>query len=197
MQGNSMKRTHLLFLLSTWIILSSSTFFFSSNTHGQVSDDEYIVNLPLIIRGAGVSSEDIDSSEFERRAVDLTNELRQSVAAETGENCPVLRIVPELANAARNHSADMAEQGYFSHNSQDGRLPWDRMEAAGYTDFQSAGENIAAGYITPEEVVEAWFTSPGHKENMLNCNYNEIGIGYVYDEDSTFRHYWTQDFGQR
>ncbi|MEM8529237.1 MAG: CAP domain-containing protein [Chloroflexota bacterium] len=187
-----MKRTHLLFLLSTWIILSSSTFLFSSNIHGQTSDDEYIVNLPLIIRGAELGSEGITPSEFEQMAIALTNQYRQA------NGClSTLTMVPELVAAARGHSADMAENNYFSHNSQNGDLPWDRMKKAGYTDFQSAGENIAAGYITPEEVIEAWINSPGHRENMLNCTYNEIGIGYVYDEDSTFRHYWTQDFGQR
>ena len=124
-------------------------------------------------------------------AIDLTNEYRQE------NGCPELTMVPELVAAARSHSADMAENNYFSHNSEDGRLPWDRMREAGYTDFLSAGENIAAGYTTPEKVIEAWINSPGHRENMLNCNYNEIGIGYVNVENSTFRHYWTQDFGQR
>lgn len=187
-----MKRTPLFILLSVWLVLTSSIFLLPTNIHGQGSgEDEYVVNLPLIMTGSNVGSEGLTPSEFERKAIELTN-LRR---VENG--CPALTTVPELIAAARGHSADMADQNYFSHNSLDGKQPWDRMQEAGYTDFLSAGENIAAGYITPEAVVEAWLNSPGHRKNMLNCNFNEIGIGYVLDADSTFKHYWTQDLGQR
>lgn len=132
-------------------------------------------------------------SDFTRRVVDLTNEER----VEAG--CAPLSVNVQLVNAAQRHSEDMAFNDFFSHTGSDGSLPWDRMEAAGY-EWQEAGENIAAGYQTPESVVSGWMASAGHRANILRCSYQDIGVGYVYLEDDTgavnYHHYWTQVFGR-
>jgi PKD repeat protein len=102
----------------------------------------------------------------------------------------------ELHDAARGHSVDMATNNYFSHTSQDGRTFSDRIQAAGYQ-YNTAGENIAAGYSTPEAAMNGWMNSSGHRANILNSSYCDLGVGYAYDSGSTYDHYWTQDFGRK
>jgi uncharacterized protein YkwD len=111
-----------------------------------------------------------------------------------------LEMNAQLTCSARLHSLDMYENGYFQHESQDGRTPTDRIIAAGYEPSWS-GENIAQGYESPQIVVEGWLDSDGHCSNMLNPNFVDIGVGYYpgdYDPEARFSrnsHYWTQNFG--
>lgn len=128
---------------------------------------------------------------FAAEVVELTNAERAKVG------CPALVVSPQLTEAALAHSSDMALSDFFSHTSLDGRSPWDRIKATGYT-YSRAAENIAAGYSSPAGVVAAWMNSDGHRANMLNCALTEIGVGYYYhagdDGRVWYRHYWTQDF---
>ena len=94
-----------------------------------------------------------------------------------------------LTTAAQGHSDEMARTGVMSHDSADGSTPWDRMAAAGYTGGTLA-ENVAAGQATAQQVMDSWMNSEGHRANILNCSYTDIGDG-VTDN------YWTQDFGAR
>jgi uncharacterized protein YkwD len=87
----------------------------------------------------------------------------------------------------------MAKKDYFSHTGKDGRSPFDRMTDAGYA-YSAAAENIAAGQRTPADVVKGWMNSAGHKANILNCTYSEIGVGYA--KGGSYGTYWTQDFGK-
>lgn len=107
-------------------------------------------------------------------------------------NCRPLTVHSALTTAARGHSADMARNGYFSHTSLDGRTPQDRMRAAGYSGRRT-GENIAAGQTSAAGVMMAWMDSPGHKANILNCQYHHIGVGHA--KGGPYGHYWTQNFG--
>ena len=102
--------------------------------------------------------------------------------------CGPLVVDDRLAAAAQGHSDDMAQNDYFSHTSLDGSTPLDRAEAAGFTGF--GGENIAMGQRSPEDVMAAWMGSAGHRDNILNCDYNVIGVGL--NDDGW---YWTQMFG--
>jgi len=104
--------------------------------------------------------------------------------------CGAVRTNAQLRRAARGHSLDMAEHDYFSHTSLDGRSPWDRARAAGYE--QAIGENIAKGQPSPESVMDAWMNSPGHRNNILNCDAKAIGVGLAYDGGTPV---WTQLFG--
>jgi uncharacterized protein YkwD len=110
--------------------------------------------------------------------------------------CAALRSNAILVAVARAHSKDMAVNGYFDHNSQNGRSPFDRMRAAGYRGGLM-GENIAAGQPTPAAVMDAWMHSAGHRANILKCGFKVIGIGVYKLAGSPFRIYWTQDFGDR
>ncbi|MFE3718218.1 sigma-70 family RNA polymerase sigma factor [Streptomyces cyaneofuscatus] len=109
------------------------------------------------------------------------------------EGCGPVTSNDLLATAAQRHSADMAAQDYFSHTSLDGRDPGDRITAAGYR-WSTYGENIAKGQRTPADVMRAWMDSPGHRANILNCSFKEMGIGKV---DSGGGPVWTQKFGAR
>jgi uncharacterized protein YkwD len=68
------------------------------------------------------------------------------------------------------------------------------MTDAGYQ-FRAGGENIAAGYTSPQLVLTAWMNSSGHRRNILNANYCEFGVGYVRREESAYKHYWTLTLG--
>jgi uncharacterized protein YkwD len=85
----------------------------------------------------------------------------------------------------------MAARNFFDHNNPDGKSPFDRMTAAGYR-YRMAAENIAAGYATPQAVVDGWMNSPGHRANILNCGLTQIGVGYA--TGGSYRTYWTEDF---
>ncbi len=85
-------------------------------------------------------------------------------------------------------SKDMYDNSYFSHDSPTYGSPFDMLDFFGI-EFTYAGENIALGQRTPADVINSWMNSPGHRKNILNSSYGNIGIGY-YDR------YWTQMFTQ-
>ncbi|MBR2742035.1 MAG: hypothetical protein IKD89_00415 [Clostridia bacterium] len=118
----------------------------------------------------------------EREVVRLTNEIRASYGL------PALSINEKLSAAARAKALDMAENGYFSHESPSYGSPFDMMRAFGVT-YRSAGENIAYGYRAPEAVVTGWMNSASHRENILNPSFTEIGVGFA--ERGAF---WSQMF---
>jgi uncharacterized protein YkwD len=104
--------------------------------------------------------------------------------------CAPLADDSRLDALATAFSDDMAARGFFSHTDPDGRTPWDRAKAASIADL--GGENIARGQRTPEEVMAAWLGSPGHRANILDCQYTRLGVGFREGEGGPW---WTQDFG--
>ena len=105
--------------------------------------------------------------------------------------CPAVTPDARLAAAARAHSADMAQRRYFDHTAPDGTDPGQRITAAGYA-WSAYGENIAAGYPDAVSVMRGWMNSPGHRENILNCRFSNLGVGLYRTPDRGG--YWTQDF---
>lgn len=93
-----------------------------------------------------------------------------------------------VSKAARYHSADMQQKGYFSHTGQDGSSPGDRIKRY-FTGFGGAGENIAKGQRTPVTVTTAWLNSDGHRENIFRCSWTHLGMGWVASGP-----HWTQNF---
>ncbi|WP_445669123.1 CAP domain-containing protein [Niallia sp. FSL W8-0635] len=112
-----------------------------------------------------------EPSNFIESVIDLTNAERKK------QGLPALQAYPELNNVADMKAKDMNDKGYFSHTSPTYGSPFDMMRDFGIT-YQSAGENIAQGQRTPEEVVEAWMNSEGHRANILNDKYTHIGVGF-------------------
>ena len=121
-------------------------------------------------------------TSYEQKVVDLVNEQR----AKNGLG--KLTANWELSRVARYKSQDMHDKKYFSHTSPTYGSPFDMMKSFGIS-YRSAGENIAQGYKTPKAVVDGWMNSSGHRANILNASYTQIGVGYVADG-----HYWTQMF---
>ena len=105
-----------------------------------------------------------------------------------------LQVSPTLQTASQWMSTDMATKNYFSHTDSLGRDPFQRMNAFGYN-YSYAGENIAAGNSGAQATFNQWQGSPGHNQNMLNPNYKAIGIGRAYNAGSSYRYYWTTNFG--
>ncbi|MCH0539712.1 sigma-70 family RNA polymerase sigma factor [Streptomyces sp. MUM 203J] len=95
-----------------------------------------------------------------------------------------------LDKAALGHSQDMAARDYFSHSTPEGTGPGERITAAGYR-WSTYGENIARGQQTPAQVMDSWMNSSGHRANILNCNFKEIGVGV---HDAQGGPWWTQVF---
>jgi uncharacterized protein YkwD len=114
----------------------------------------------------------------------LVNEAR----ADAG--CGALTADPALAAVARAHSADMRDRDYFSHTSPEGLSPFDRAEQAGVG--YSRAENIAFGQSDAAAVMEAWLESPGHRENILDCDLTRLGVGVAEGPGGPW---WTQLFG--
>jgi uncharacterized protein YkwD len=90
---------------------------------------------------------------------------------------PPLVFDNALRNVARAHSDDMFKKGYFSHQSLDGRSPFDRMDDAGIK-FIYAGENLALAPSTPL-AMQGLMNSTGHRANILSPHFNKIGIGVI------------------
>ncbi|QKV96500.1 CAP domain-containing protein [Streptomyces sp. NA02950] len=122
------------------------------------------------------------SSDLQDQIVELVNKERAKVG------CKPVTVDAKLTKAAQAHSEDMAEHSNMSHTGSDGSSPGDRIERAGYS-WSTYGENVAYGYSSPESVMEGWMNSSGHKANILNCDFKEIGVGHAQPG-----HYWTQDF---
>jgi uncharacterized protein YkwD len=133
-------------------------------------------------------------ASWEEEVVRLTNIERWS--ADGGAHLPPLKQESHIDAAALRHSTDMALNNHFDHTGTDGSSGGDRMRDAGYNWF-TWGENIAAGYTSPAAVVAGWMGSPGHHANIMYPSFREIGVSYVYRGASTYRHWWTQNFGAR
>jgi uncharacterized YkwD family protein len=122
---------------------------------------------------------------YEQQVVDLVNSERAKVGL------PALKMNTKLAGVAEKKAEDLRDNNYFAHNSPTYGSPFDMMRQFGVT-YTTAGENIARGQKTPAAVMNGWMNSQGHKENILNSNFTEIGVGYVTDSNGTT--YWVQMF---
>lgn len=106
-----------------------------------------------------------------------------------------LRVSAALTRAADWMSADMAAKNYFNHTDSVGRDPFTRMAAFGYGYNTFKGENIAAGYGDAARTFNLWRNSPSHNAAMLNPNFNVLGISRAYSATTTYKWYWTTNFG--
>ena len=145
-----------------------------SNSSGPAQTREAETSMP--------TSSEPTQGGVEDEVVSLVNAER----AKTG--CDPLKSDPKLAQAAQDHSSDMAERDYFDHTTPEGLTFAERIVNAGYP--TPGAENIAVGQQNAEQVMDGWMNSDGHRANILNCDLKSIGVGLA--EDGM---YWTQDFG--
>ena len=143
-----------------------------------------IMNPNLIYPGQVLSIPQENSSviAFEHEVIRLVNEIRME------HGLQALTANWELSRVARYKSQDMVDHRYFSHTSPTYGTPFQMIRAFGLS-YRTAGENIAYGQSTPQAVVNSWMNSSGHRANILNSSYTQIGVGYVANG-----HYWTQMF---
>jgi uncharacterized protein YkwD len=139
-------------------------------------------------------------SDFVVRAMARINQWRATGATcgSRGAFAPATALVWNdlLTQAADGHSRDMVANNFFDHVGSDGSTLGSRVTATGYA-WRSLGENIAAGQITIEQVVDGWIASEGHCANLLNPAFAEVGLACVSGTTSTtYRTYRTMDLGQ-
>ena len=133
----------------------------------------------------------MSSNQFDQRILQLVNEER----TETGLD--PLAIDNQLDRAAELHTDEMVQADRMSHQLPGEAGLGDRVSATGF-DWTRLAENVAAGYTTPEAVVDAWMNSPGHRRNILNADFTSLGVGYEEASDDAPGDtdvYWTQVFG--
>lgn len=119
-----------------------------------------LVNSQIMAIGAGT-------------IVELSNKQRELLSAQP------LAINTDLMNAAQAKAENMAKNQYFSHNLPDGNPPWKFITDTGYS-YLEAGENLAMTNQTDDSVVSGWMNSPAHRDNVLNKNFTDTGIGVAY-----------------
>ncbi|MDB4868381.1 MAG: hypothetical protein JWR03_2714, partial [Cohnella sp.] len=120
------------------------------------------------------------ASNFVSQVFNLVNQERAKAGLKA------LKTNSALANMALVKAKDMKNNNYFDHNSPTYGSPFDMMQKFGIT-YRYAGENIAMGQRSPQEVMTAWMNSPGHRANILSNNYSTIGVAYYSGE-------WVQEF---
>lgn len=154
-----------------------------------IAANPQIKNPRLIYPGQKITIPNYSGTKsVENQVIQLTNQERAKYGLKP------LKANWELSRIARYKSADMRDKNYFSHDSPTYGSPFTMIKSFGLA-YRSAGENIAAGQTTPQQVVQAWMNSPGHRANILNSSYTEIGVGYA--AGGSQRYYWTQMFIQK
>jgi len=146
-----------------------------------VKSENKIKNSNKIAQNSGVVN-------FETQLLKLTNLERQK------RGIAPLTLSSQLSKAAQLHAIDMAKNNYFSHTGRNGSSISDRAKANGYK-YSRLGENIAAGRSTADGTIKQWMNSAGHRANILNPKFTEIGFGYANIPNSNYQHYWVQVFG--
>lgn len=110
---------------------------------------------------------------------------------------PPLTANARLDQAAQRHAEDMLARDFFAHESPDGKTVRQRAKEAGY-DWRAIGENIAEGQISVAEVMKTWMNSPGHRRNILDRDFKELGTGLALGRSGNgWRVKWVQAFGTR
>ncbi|MEV5336098.1 CAP domain-containing protein [Streptomyces werraensis] len=139
-------------------------------------------------RKAGDQSQGKGQTSAEATAAAEVLRLVNAERAKVG--CSPVTADSALTALATAFSDDMAGRGFFDHTDPDGDTPWDRAQAAGISNL--GGENIARGQADAESVMQAWMDSPGHKANILNCDFKTLGVGVHLGPGGPW---WTQNFG--
>lgn len=131
------------------------------------------------------------ANAFELQVFRLVNEER------TSRGIAALTLNSRLTDLAVLKSRDMRDNNYFSHTSPTYGTPSQMLDRFG-VEWRAYAENIAEGQATPEEVMRSWMNSTGHRANILDPRFTDIGVGYVGGTStSRYQHYWTQLFIQR
>ena len=163
----------------------------NDNNQDQDKDDNNQDNNNNQAQDYNNQNDDNNSSNingFSKEQVEVLNLVNKERKA---NGLKPLTLNKELSNVANIKSRDMIEKGYFDHTSPTYGSPFDMMKKFNIS-YNTAGENIAMGQKTPSEVMNSWMNSSGHRANILNSTYTELGVGIQKDSNGTI--YWTQMF---
>lgn len=176
---------------STYTVVSGDTMWkiavrYQIGVSELIKANPQITNPSAIHPGQKVNIPNIDDVKtLENQVIALVNKYRVSAGLSP------LTADWQLSRVARYKSQDMINKGYFGHTSPTYGSPFNMMENFGIR-FSAAGENIAMGQRTAQQVMTAWMNSPGHRANIMSSIYNKIGVGVAKDSKGNF--YWTQMF---
>lgn len=134
---------------------------------------------------------EFEPNEFELRVFELTNRVRAT------HRLPPLIWCDLAACVARGHSMDMLYNNFMRHTGSDGSSIRERLERVGIENMRGGSASIAGGWLTPEEVVQAWMDSPRYRPNLLSRDFTHVGVGFFQrpqDSNARFATYWTQNF---
>ena len=134
------------------------------------------VGMAATVAVALMSFPTLNSRVLAAGDVSAPNVVKQTNDVRSRNGLGQLRVDALLMKAAQAKADDMAARVYFAHQTPDGRMPWDWIAAVGYQ-FTAAAENLAVGYPTDADLIAAWMESEGHRHNLLNQKYTDIGIG--------------------
>lgn len=152
----------------------------------QLPDGQHGQNTEQPNTGQGMEiAEQAGSTVQADEVLKLVNQERSK------QGLKALTLSDELTNVATLKAKDMRDKNYFDHTSPTYGSPFEMMRRFGIQ-YSSAGENIAAGQKTAQEVMNSWMNSSGHRANILNADYEQIGIGYI--EGGSYKTYWVQMF---
>jgi uncharacterized YkwD family protein len=174
------QRGDTLFKICNLFHISKSDFLKANPALQQDGGNKIIANTTLVL------PQEESMSGYEKQVLDLTNAERAKAGLQ-----PLMGNYTELNKSARIKAEDMSHNNYFSHTSPTLGDPFQQMRAMGVT-YSAAGENIAKGQQTPQEVVNAWMNSAGHRANILNGAYTHMGVGYEGSNKC-----WVQQFAAK
>lgn len=141
-----------IILIAVLVVQVSSQIWVRSSS---VLGDDATINAPTLLAG--------------------TNQVRQR------EGLPELTLSTQLSEAAYLKAQDMLEKQYWAHTSPDGTKPWQWFSTVGYR-YSVAGENLARNFSSSQSAIEAWMSSPSHRENIMKAEYRDVGFSVVQGE---------------
>lgn len=187
--------------MTTYTVMQGDTMWQIAKKHGvglnelldanpQITNPSFIIpgqtiNIPSVPDTPGETSAPSDQRALEAEVIRLINVEREKAGRSP------LTENREVSNIARTKSQDFINNDYFAHNSPTYGTPFNMLRSFGIS-FTAAAENIASGQRTAADVMNSWMNSSGHRSNILNPTYNQIGVGVARDDNGNL--YWTQMF---
>ena len=191
------------FVLGTYALTPAQRLCADLNKDGTIDEQDYLLLKEIILgtaqlpqtgtnNGQSGSSEPTEGNGGQTgQTASEAQEILRLVNEQRAKNgLAPLTLSDRLCELATLKAEDMAENHYFDHTSPTYGTPFEMLKQFGVS-YRSAGENIAAGQSTPEEVMNAWMNSSGHRANILSADYTELGVGVAVGQHGL---YWVQLF---
>lgn len=186
------------YVLGTYSMDSAQRLCADLNKDGSIDEQDFLLLKRVVLgtytlpeagtnNGSGTLNSDGQASQAGTEAQEILRLVNQQRAQ---NGLAALTLSEKLCELATLKAEDMVANGYFDHTSPTYGTPFAMMKQFGVS-YSSAGENIAAGQRTPEEVMDAWMNSSGHRANILSANYTELGVGIAVGSRGI---YWVQLF---